>query len=378
MRITHSDEQEEFRRVLRRFLEDHSPPAEVRRLMETSEGVDPEVWRRLCDELGLPSLHVPEEYGGQGFSFVELGIAMEETGRALLCAPLFASAVLATGAILEGATETRKKELLPSLASGETIGALALTEPDGRWDPASVRTTARAGDGAFLLDGVKSFVLDGHSADLLVVAAREPGSAGDAGLSLFSVAGDAEGLLRRPLASADATRKLARLEFSGVRGELLGERGTAGPALARTLDLAAIALANECVGGAQRVLEASVEYAKTRVQFGRPIGSFQAIKHRCADMLLDVELARSAALYAAAAVAEGSDEVPALASLAKAFASDAYVDVAAANIQIHGGIGFTWEHDAHLYFKRAKSAEVFLGDPTHHRELLAQRLGVSP
>jgi alkylation response protein AidB-like acyl-CoA dehydrogenase len=376
MRITHSDEQEEFRRVVRRFLEDHSPPADVRRLMETPEGFDREVWRHLCDQLGLPAVHIPEEYGGQGFGFVELGIVLEEMGRALLCAPYFASAVLTATAILEGATPTHKKELLPLLASGESIGALAVTEPNGRWDAAGIETTARPNDGAFLLDGVKSYVLDGQTADLLLVAAREPGSSGETGLSLFAVASDADGLLRRPLATADATRKQSRLEFSGVRAELVGEQGSAGPALARTFDLAAIALANECVGGAQRVLEESVEYAKTRVQFGRPIGSFQAIKHRCADMLLDVELARSAAHYAAAAVAEGNDEVPALASLAKAFACDAYVRAASENIQIHGGVGFTWEHDAHLYFKRAKSAEVFLGDPAHHRELLAQRLGV--
>ena len=376
MRITHSDEQEEFRRVVRRFLEDQSPPSEVRRLMETPEGCDPAVWEQLSRELGLPAVHIPEEYGGQGFSFVELCIATEEMGRALLCGPWFASVVLAANAILEGATETRRKELLPGIAAGETVATLAVAEPSGRWDAEGVALTAESADGAFRLDGEKSYVLDGHSADLIVVVARAPGSSGDDGLSFFTVAGDADGLERRPLATVDATRKQASLRFSGVRGELLGELGAGGPALARTLDLAAIALANESVGGAQKVLEESVEYAKTRVQFGRPIGSFQAITHKGADMLLDVELARSAACYAAAAVAEGDEEVPALASLAKAFASDVYMKAAAENIQIHGGVGFTWEHDAHLYFKRAKSSEVFLGDPSQHRELLAQHLGV--
>jgi alkylation response protein AidB-like acyl-CoA dehydrogenase len=376
VRFSFSDEQEELRQTVRRFLEDRSPPGEVRRLMETPEGCDRDVWRQLCGELGLAAVHIPEEYGGQGFSFAELGIVLEEAGRALLCAPYFASIALAANAILNAATETRKKELLPGLASGETIATLALAEPDGRWDAAGVALTAAPADGAFRLDGTKSFVLDGHTADLIVVAARQPGSSGEDGLSFFTVPGDAGGLERRLLSTVDATRKQARLEFRGVRAEPLGELGAGAPALARTLDQAAIALANEMVGGAQKVLEATVDYAKVRVQFGRPIGSFQAIKHRCADLLLDVELAKSAAYYAAAAAAEGDEELPALASLAKSFCSDAYLKAAAENIQLHGGVGFTWEDDAHLYFKRAKSSEVFLGDPTYHRELLAQRLGV--
>ncbi len=376
MRFSFSDEQEEFRRIVRRFLEDKSPPAEVRRLMETSEGCDPAVWQQLSEELGLPAIHIPEEYGGQGFGFGELGIVLEEMGRSLLCAPYFASVALATNAILNAGTDTRKKELLPRLASGETIATLAFSEPDGRWDASGVALTAKPVDGAFQLDGVKTYVLDGHTADLIVVVARSPGSTGEDGLSFFTVAGDATGLERRALSTVDTTRKQARLEFSDVRAEPLGELESGGPALARTLDQAAIALANEMVGGAQKVLEMAVEYAKTRVQFGRPIGSFQAIKHKCADMLLEVELAKSAAYYAAAAAADGDDELPALAALAKSLASDAYMRAAADNIQIHGGVGFTWEFDAHLYFKRAKSSEVFLGDPSHHRELLAERLGV--
>jgi alkylation response protein AidB-like acyl-CoA dehydrogenase len=215
------------------------------------------------------------------------------------------------------------------------------------------------------------FVLDGNVANLLVVAARTP-----AGLSLFAVEGDAPGLTRTPLATMDQTRKQARLELAGVAGQLIGADGGASAGLSRTLDLAAVALAAEQVGGAQRCLDMSVEYAKERVQFGRPIGSFQAIKHKCADMLLEVESAKSAAYYAGWAAAESSDELPVVASLAKAYCSDAYFHAAAENIQIHGGIGFTWEHDAHLYFKRAKSSELLLGDPTYHRELLAQRIGL--
>ena len=376
MRFSFSDEQEEFRRVVRRFLEDRSPPGEVRRLMETPEGFDREVWAQLSSQLGLPGVQVPEEYGGQGFGFAELGIALEETGRALLCAPYFGSVALAANAILNAATETRKKELLPGIASGEVIATLALSEPEGRWHAAGVSLAATRADGGFRLDGVKSYVLDGHTADLVVVVARTPGSSGEQGITFFTVPGDAPGLERRLLSTLDSTRKQARLEFSGVRAEPLGELDAGGPALARTLDLAAIALANEMVGGAQKVLEMAVDYAKKRVQFGRPIGSFQAIKHKCADMLLEVELAKSAAYYAAVAADEDDPELPALAALAKSLASDAFRQAAADNIQIHGGVGFTWEYDAQLYFKRAKGSEVFLGDPAHHREVLSRHLGI--
>ncbi len=376
MHFSFSDEQEELRRVVRSFLEDKSPPAEVRRLMETTSGYDREVWRQLSEDLGLAAVHVPEEYDGQGFSFVELCIVLEEMGRALLCAPYFGSIALAANAILNGANETRKKELLPAIAAGETIATLALSEPSGRWDASGVELTATPANGSFRLDGVKTLVLDGHTADLVVVVARAPGSSGNDGLSFLTVLGDASGLTRRVLSTVDATRKQARLEFSGVQGELLGELGDGAAALERTLDLASIALANEMVGGAQKLLETSVEYAKERVQFGRPIGSFQAIKHKCADMLIEVELAKSAAYYAAAAVSEGDEELPALAALAKALVSDTYRQAAAENIQIHGGVGFTWENDAHLYFRRAKGSEVFLGDPTYHRERFAQHSGI--
>ncbi len=381
MALSFSDEQEEFRAVVRRFLEERSPPGEVRRWMEDPQGYDPTVWRQLSEELGLLGVHIPEEYGGQGFGFVELGIALEEMGRSLLCAPFFSSAVLAATAILNGATETRKKELLPAIASGTTIATLAWTEPSGRWDAAGVELTATpqgGADGGFRLDGVKTLVVDGHIADLIVVVARAPGSTGEAGMSLFTVPGDAVGLDRRLLQTVDATRKQARLEFSGVRGELLGELEAGAGALAATLDRAAVALANESVGGAQKVLETAIDYAKTRVQFGRPIGSFQAIKHKCADMLLEIELAKSAAYFAADAAAEARADLPEVASLAKALASDTYLKAAAENIQIHGGIGFTWEDDAHLYFKRAKASEVFLGDPTYHRERYAAVIGLVP
>jgi alkylation response protein AidB-like acyl-CoA dehydrogenase len=376
MRWSPTEEQDELRRVVRRFLEEKSPATEVRRLMETPEGYEPGVWKQLSQELGLPGVHIPESYGGQGLGFVELGIVLEEMGRALLCAPYFASLALAANAILNAGSEDERRALLPGIAAGETLATLAIAEPNGRWDAGGVALEARRDGSGWRLHGEKSFVVDGVTADLIVVAARVPGSTGRDGLGLYHLRGDASGLARRPLVALDPTRKLARLTFTGARAESLGEVGAAAPALEKTLDQAAALLANEMVGGAQKLLEMTVEYAKTRVQFGRPIGSFQAIKHKCADMLMALELARSSAYYAVACADEAHDELPAVASLAKAQGSDAYLEIAAESIQIHGGLGFTWEQDVHLYFKRAKASEVLLGDPTYHRELLAQRLEI--
>jgi alkylation response protein AidB-like acyl-CoA dehydrogenase len=371
MNFAFSEEQEELRRSVRRFLEDKSPSTEVRRLMETTEGFDRAAWEQMANQLGLQSLGIPEEYGGAGFGYVELIVVFEEMGAALLCAPYFATVALAANALLSSGDEGAKKDLLPGIASGETIATLALTEDSGRWDLDAVSLAAtKAGDG-WKLDGHKMFVIDGHNADLLIVAGRT-----SKGVSLFAVEKGASGLSATPLATMDQTRKQARLEFSSTPARLIGEEGGADAVLSRTLDLAAVALAAEQVGGAQRCLDMSVDYAKTRIQFGRPIGSFQAIKHKCADMLLEVESAKSAAYYAGWAAAEDSDELPVVASLAKSYCSEAYFHAAAENIQIHGGIGFTWEHDAHLFFKRAKSSELMLGDPSYHRELLAQRIGI--
>ncbi|HUP85119.1 MAG TPA: acyl-CoA dehydrogenase family protein [Acidimicrobiales bacterium] len=370
MNFAFSEEQEELRKSVRRFLESKSPETEVRRLMETTEGYDEKVWNQMGQELGLQGLAIPEEYGGSGYTYVELIIVLEEMGRALLAAPYF-STILASNALLTSGDDAAKKELLPGIAAGDTIATLAITEDNGRWDLDAVSLAAKKSGDGYTLDGHKMFVIDGHTAGLIIVAAKS-----DAGLSLFAVQGDAAGLARTPLSTMDQTRKQARLEFSGTPARLIGTDGGAEAGLLKTLDLAAVALAAEQVGGAQKCLDMSVEYAKVRVQFGRPIGSFQAIKHKCADMLLEVESAKSAAYYAGWAAADDSEELPVVASLAKAYCSDAYFHAAAENIQIHGGIGFTWEHPAHLYFKRAKSSELLLGDPTYHRELLAQRIGL--
>jgi len=371
-----TEDQDSLRDVVRSFMDAKSTEEDVRALMDTESGYDTAVWAQMGGELGLQGLHIPEEFGGQGYGFVELAIVFEEMGRRLLCAPYFATVALAANAIMNAGTNDEKAALLPGIASGETIAALAFTEANGRWDADGITMVAKGSGSDWTLDGEKMFVIDGHNADLIVVAARTEGTTGEDGISFFTVAGDAAGLTRTPLATMDQTRKQARLEFKGVKATPLGAAGAGWAALSKTLDQAAVCLSNEMVGGAQFVLDMSVEYAKVRVQFGRPIGSFQAIKHKCADMLLEVESAKSAAYYSAWAAAEDNEELPVVASLSKAYCSDAYFHSTAENIQIHGGIGFTWEHPAHLYFKRAKSSEILLGDATYHRELLAQRIGI--
>ncbi|MFV0316046.1 MAG: acyl-CoA dehydrogenase family protein [Microthrixaceae bacterium] len=371
MNFAFSDEQEELRKVVRDFLDNKSDEATVRELMDTTDGYDPAVWTQMGEQMGLQGLVIPEEFGGSGYSFVELIVVLEEMGRRLLCAPYFSTVVLAGQTLLHSGDDDAKAAHLPGIASGETIATLAYTEPNGRWDESAVTMEATEAGGSYKLNGEKLYVLDGHTAGLIITAART-----SAGVSLFTVDGDAAGLTRTALSTMDQTRKQARLEYSDVEGTLIGTDGGGWDVLSQVLDLAAVALAAEQVGGAQEVLESAVQYAKDRVQFGRPIGSFQAIKHKCADMLLEVESAKSAAYYAGWCAAELNDELPSVASLAKAYCSEAYFHSAAENIQIHGGIGFTWEHPAHLYFKRAKSSELLFGDPTYHRELLAQRIGI--
>ena len=370
MNFAFTEEQEELRNIVRSFMEDKSPESEVRRLMETTEGYDPAVWAQMAEQLGLQSLIIPEEYGGQGYGYVELIVVLEEMGRALMAAPFFSTVVLGANTLIHSGNEEAKAKYLPGIASGETIATLALTEANGRWDAEGVTATATRDGDTWRINGEKTYVLDGATANLIIVAART-----DDGIELFTVDGDAAGLSRESLSTMDQTRKQARLTFENTPAEHLTDTEDFAY-LAKILDLAAVGLAAEQVGGAQIVLEMAVQYAKDRVQFGRPIGSFQAIKHKCADMLLEVESAKSAAYYAGWCASEMNDELPSVASLAKAYCSDAYFHCAGENIQIHGGIGFTWEHPAHLYFKRAKSSELMFGDPAYHRELLAQRIGL--
>jgi alkylation response protein AidB-like acyl-CoA dehydrogenase len=379
MRFAFTEEQQELRRSARAFLEKHSSSERVRAAMASEAGYDPDVWRRIGGELGWTAITIPEEQFGLGLGYVEIVALLEETGRALLCSPFLATIALAANAVLIAGDAAQKDELLPDIAAGRTTATLAHTEGDGRWDAAAITSGYRRDGADYVLDGVKHFVLDGHTATMLVVSARREGSTGEDGVSLFVVPADANGLSRRALPTMDQTRRLGEIWLNSVRVPItarLGEEGRAWPSLARTLDLAAIALAAEQVGGAQRCLDMSVQYAKERVQFGRPIGSFQAIKHKCADMLLKVESARSAVYYAGWAASVGEPGLSALASLAKAYCSDAYFHCAAESIQIHGGVGFTWEYDVHLHFKRARSSEGFLGTPSYHRERVARAMGL--
>ncbi len=366
MNFAFTDEQDQLREFVRSFLTEKSSEEAVREQMETEAGYDAAVWEQLSEQMGLPGLVIPEDFGGQGFGFVELGIVFEEMGRALLCAP-FLSSTLAALTLMHSGDDTAKAAHLPGIASGETIATLAYTEENGKWDASGIEATS---DGS-TVSGTKSFVIDGHTASLLIVAAQS-----SAGVSLYAVDGKGPGVSTEALATMDQTRKQAKVVLDGAPATLIGADGAGWDVLQTVLDLAAIALAAEQVGGAQFVLEMGTQYAKDRVQFGRPIGSFQAIKHKLADMLVEVESAKSAAYYGMWCASEMNDELASVASLAKAYCSDAYFHAAAENIQIHGGIGFTWEHPAHLYFKRAKSSELMFGDPSYHRELLAQRIGL--
>lgn len=363
-----TDEQTEFRAVLHRFLEDKSPPAAVRSSLSSADGYDHDIWEQLAHGLGLPSLAVPQEYGGAGFGYAELAIAAEETGAALLCSPYFATVALATNALLCSDDEPAKSELLSRICEGSRATLIApRTRCLDRFDTSTL--VAHRNAAGWILEGSAQFVIDGATAELLLVVA-----AADAGTSLFCVEGTAAGVRRTPMRTLDLTRRQARLDFDGAPARLIGTAGAAEPGMTRALDLAAIALAAEQVGGAQHCLDQAVEHAKTREQFGQPIGAFQAIKFKCADLYLAIENARMAVTHAARVADAGA--VALVAPLAKATCSEAFTLAATESIHIHGGIGFTWEHEAHLYFRRAKASEALLGTPAAHRELLVSRLGL--
>ena len=348
MELELSDEQRALREAARAFLEREAPVSYARAMMDDARGWRDDVWRKMAG-LGWMGLPFPEDAGGVGMGFSALAILLAEMGRVVLPGPYFSSVVLAGHAVLEAGTEEQRKELLPAIASGETTWAAALSDTG---------VEARTDGDAFVLNGEARYVFDGATADRMVV---------EAGGELFVP--DGAGLTATPVELMDSTRKVAHVRFDGARAERLGD-GDRG-ALERVLDRAYVGLAAEMLGGAERVVELSVEYAKQRVQFDRPIGSFQAVKHRAADMLLDVESLRNAVSFAAWAIERDHPDASIAASMAKAFASDAYRRVASSGIQVHGGIGFTWEHDMHLYFKRAKASEAAFGSADRHRERLA-------
>ena len=372
MHFVVTPEQEMLRDAARAYLADKAPPARVRELMESADGFDGTLWNGMA-ELGWMSMAVPEEYGGVGSSYLELGVLIEEMGRTLVPSPFYSSVVLGASMLLIAGSEAQRRTYLPDVASGGRRVTVALVEPGGDWSAVAMLATARGAGESLALSGRKSYVLDGHTADLLVVSARDERNE----LNLYLVDAAANGVSIRQLETMDLTRRQSEIELSGVRPlEQLGRDGSAEETVHSLYDIAAVMLAFEQVGGAQKCMEMSVAYAKERMQFGRPIGSFQAIKHKCAQMLVDIEAARSTALYAGWALSSGDSDLPVAAALAKVRCSDAYFDVAAETIQVHGGIGFTWEHDAHLYFKRAKTDQLLFGTPSQWRAKLGDRLGL--
>ncbi len=364
-----SEEQELLRKSAADFLGKECPMTYVRQMMEEDRGYADEQWNKMA-ELGWMSLIYPEEYGGAGLSIVDLVVVLEEMGKASLPGPFFSSTCLGGLAILESGSTEQKQRYLPGIAAGKTKATLAFLEENARWDEKGITVKPRKGKKNYSLSGVKLFVPDAHVADVIVCAART-----SEGITLFAIDRQQAGVNTRLLKTMDQTRKLCEVTFDKVQigsDAVLGVAGQGWDALKRILDRSKVALCAEMCGGAQKVLDMTVEYAKIREQFGRPIGSFQAIQHKCANMLVQVESAKSATYYAAWAVSNNTAEAPLAAAMAKAYCSDAFRQVTAEGIQVHGGIGFTWEHDMHIYFKRAKGSEVTFGDATWNRELVAQ------
>jgi alkylation response protein AidB-like acyl-CoA dehydrogenase len=373
MNFGFNEEQDLLRSTARKFFENECPSEMVRKLMDTPEGMTPTLWGKVGEQ-GWLGLIFPEPYDGMGLGLVDLVVLMEEMGRAVIPGPYFSAVLLGGLAILEAGSDAQKKEWLPAIASGQKRVTLAWMEPSAMLGAEGVTLPAVKKGATFTLSGTKLFVPDAHTADAIVVAARTTGKSGD-GVSLFLVPRGARGLEVNLLPTMDQTRKLCEVTLKDVAvggDALLGAVGAGWTPLGRVLDRATVALCAEMCGGAQKVLDMTVEYAKIRQAFGRPIGSYQGVKHRAADMLVDVENSKSITYYAAWALDEGVAEGPLAASMAKAYVSDAYRRVSAAGIQLHGGIGFTWEHDLHLYFKRAKGSEFTFGDATYHRERVAQ------
>jgi alkylation response protein AidB-like acyl-CoA dehydrogenase len=365
-----SKDQYMARDAARQFLGERLPSTRLRQIVATDSGFDPALWRGLV-ELGWTSVLVPEEHGGLGLGFLDLALLLEESGRALVPAPVVETAVMLPIA-LGFAEPVPRGRWLPRIASGEAIGTVALGGREGLPLPGGLGVRARRDGSAFVLDGEALPVAFGAIADVVLVAARTNGGSHD--VALFLVERGAPGLAWEPFAGLDATTRLGVMKLAGVRVPvegLIGQPGTAWPVIERMLTAARTALALQAVGGAGRALEMAVEYAKVRQQFGKPIGTFQAIKHRCAEMLVGYETTRSGAWYAAWAVGTGAPDAAVASAMAKALATEAFRSITAEAIQVHGGIGFTWEHDLHFYFKRAKYLEFALGTPAECREAVA-------
>jgi alkylation response protein AidB-like acyl-CoA dehydrogenase len=357
-----SETQQTLKNTVRKFLAAECPLGEVRKLMETETAFDGALWSKIAEQ-GWTGVIFPEEFGGFGMGMVEMAAALEEMGRALLPGPYLSTVLLAGSAIEAAGDDNQKSKYLSAICRGEAKSTLALLEDSASWSPDAVEMKANG----LVLHGRKLFVPDAAAAGFLVVAARMDGD-----LALFVVPSDAPGLRIANMPAMDNTRKLYEVNFNSVPAELLAQGARARLALDRALDIATVGLVAEMTGGMQRLLEVTVEYAKTRKQFGRPIGEFQAVQHQCADMLVYTESSRSGAYYAAYAMQEGIPEARLAVSVAKAYSSDAYREVGNRAIQVHGGMGFTWENDAHLFYRRAKASELAFGDAAFHRERVAK------
>jgi len=383
MEFAFTEEQEMIRDTAAAFLAEVSTSEAIRQAMATERGYDPELWQRICGEMYWQAIHVPEAYGGMGLGYVEVVAMMEQMGRYLLCSPFFSTVCLASNALLVAGSDEQKSQWLGKLCAEGLTATVAFNGGVNRWDAQCVTASYRREGDAFLLNGDYRYVIDGHTSELLIVAAREEGSQGEQGLSLFLLPADSAGVSTKWLPTMDQARKQASVCLTDVAlsaDALLGEAGQGWTALSEVINLASVALAAEQVGGCQQLLDMTVDYTAERVQFNRPIASFQAVKHKAADMMLQTEVARSGVYYAACVAQEALEggelaaELPEAASVAKSYCSDAYFAIAGDALQLFGGVGFTWEYDVHLYFKRAKSSEHLLGNGAVHRERLAALL----
>ena len=380
MEFAFTEEQEMIRDTAEAFLAEVSDSEAIRRAMATEQGYESELWRRICGEMYWQAIHLPEACGGMGLGYVELVATMEQMGRHLLCSPFFSTVCLAGNALLVAGSEEQQVQWLGQLCEGTLTATLAFNGGSNRWDADSVTATWHRDGDDYVLSGGYRYVIDGHTADLLVVAAREVGSSGEEGIGLFLLPADTAGVVRQLLPTVDQARKQASVQLQDVKlgaNALMGEAGQGWKPLSTVIDLATIALAAEQVGGCQQLLDMTIEYTSERVQFNRTIASYQAVKHKAADMMLKTEVARSAIYYAACVAQEAlqggplAGELGEAASVAKSYCSDAYFAIAGDALQLYGGVGFTWEYDVHLYFKRAKSSEHMLGNGAIHRERLA-------
>jgi alkylation response protein AidB-like acyl-CoA dehydrogenase len=369
-----SEEQEMLRDAAKRFLADNCDTKFVRRMMADGSAHELDFWQKLVG-LGWPGLLIPEQYGGQAGTFLDMTVIAEEAGKALVPGPFFTAAMLGVPTFIEGGSDAQKSEFLPKMAEGKFIATLAIAEAAGRFDAGGIELKATKRGKGYKLSGEKFFVPDAHVADAIVVAARTGRSKGEDGITLLCVPASEKGITVTQLKTVDMTRRMCHVKFDNVAAsEVIGAEGKGWGTLRRVLDIATAALSAEMVGTAQKALDISVDYAKTRVQFGKPIGSFQAVKHKCVDMMVAVENARSLTYYACWTVDERVAEAATAVPMAKAYASDMAKNVTSEAIQVHGGIGFTWEHDMHLYHRRALAGEANLGNAPIHREVVAKSL----